>query len=82
MCTCICAPHKSSAEYWLVAGPGCSSVSQEAQSGRTRGSPAALAPVTHEACSMGRKLLGGGVEAKLMTWCVTETHHLECDTSI
>lgn len=47
---------------------------QEAQSGRTRGSLAVLAPVTHEAAQWDGSYWRVGV--KQMTWCVTETHHL------
>lgn len=32
-------------------------------------------PRNTQGCSMGRKLLGG-LGVKLITWCVTETHHL------
>lgn len=71
---CICVLQKSNAEYRLVLGPSCFSMLQEAQSGRTRGSLAALAPVTHEAAQWDGSYWGVGV--KLMTWCVTETHHL------
>ena len=73
MCVCVCYT-KSGAEYRLVLGPSCFSMLQEAQSSRTRGSEAVLASVTHEAAQWDGSYWGVG--EKLMTWCVTETHHL------
>lgn len=80
MCVCICLLHKSNAEYRLVVGPSCFSVLQEAQSGRTRGSLAVLAPVTHEAAQWDGSYRGVGVEADDMV-CDRDSS-FECDTSI
>lgn len=48
VCVCVCIRallhKKSDAEYRLAVGPSCFSMLQEAQSGRTRGSLAVLAP--------------------------------------
>lgn len=44
VCVCICVLHKNEAEYRLVPGPSCFSVLLEAQSSKTGGSLAVLAP--------------------------------------
>lgn len=73
-CVCVCVLHKSNAEYRLVLGPSCFPVLQEPQSGRTGGSLAVLASVTHKAAQWDGSYWRVGL--RQMTWCVTETHHL------
>lgn len=72
VCLCVFV-WKAMLSIGLVPGPSCSCILQEAQSGRTRGSLAVLALVTHKAAQWDGSYGGGGAK---MTWCVTETHHL------
>lgn len=66
---CLCAAQKSRAEYGLVVwDQAASPVLQEAQSGKTGGSQAALAPVTHEAAQWDGSYWGVGVKLMTRLW--------------
>lgn len=80
MCVYLCATQKAMLSIGLVLGPSRFSMLQEAQSGRTRGSLAVLAPITHEAAQWDGSYWRVGGETDDMV-CDRDSS-FECDTSI